>query len=256
VVTRDDVLGKTVGELALDARCGVVVSRLTRADVALPAVPRLVLQFGDVVQAVGDEKSLARAEQLLGNSVKALSETRFVPLFLGIVLGIIVGTVPIAIPGLQQPLKLGLAGGSLVVALVLSRLGRIGRLVFYMPVNTNLAFRQFGIALFFAAAGLAAGPLFFASAFSATGALWLATGAAVAIVPLLLAGVFARVAFRMNFAVLGGLLAGSMTDPPALTFVTNLTRSDAPMLSYVGVYPLTMLLRILIAQTLTLTLVR
>jgi putative transport protein len=255
VVTRDDVLGKTVGELALDARCGVVVSRLTRADVALNAAPGLALQFGDVVQAVGDEESLGRAEQLLGNSVKALSETRFVPLFLGIVLGIIVGTVPIAVPGLQQPLKLGLAGGSLVVALVLSRLGRIGRLVFYMPVNANLAFRQFGIALFFAAAGLAAGPSFFASAFSATGLRWLAAGAAVAVVPLLVAGVFARLVFRLNFAVLGGLLAGSMTDPPALTFVTNLTESDAPMLSYVAVYPLTMLLRILTAQMLTLTLI-
>jgi putative transport protein len=256
VVTNKDVLGKTVGALALDARCGVVISRLTRADIALTAEPGLTLQFGDVVQAVGDDQSLARAETLLGNSVKALGETRFVPLFLGIVFGIIVGTMPIPVPGLQQPIKLGLAGGPLVVALLLGRIGRIGRLVFYMPVTTNLAFRQFGISLFFAAAGLAAGPTFFASVFSAAGLLWVAVGLGITTVPLLLAGIFARMALRMNFAVLGGLLAGSMTDPPALTFVTNLANSDAPMLSYVAVYPLTMLLRILAAQVLTLTLVR
>ena len=227
VVTNKDVLGKTIAELALDASYGVVVSRLTRADVALTAVPGLSLQFGDVVQTVGDEQSLARAEALLGNSVKALGETRFVPLFLGIVLGIIVGTMPIVVPGLPQPVQLGLAGGPLVVALVLGRIGRIGRLVFYMPVTTNLAFRQFGIALFFAAVGLAAGPTFFGAVFSPAGLLWLAAGLCVAVVPLMLAGILVRVVLRMNFAVLGGLIAGSMTDPPALTFVNNLARSDA-----------------------------
>lgn len=256
VVTHKDVLGKTIRDLALDARCGVVVSRLTRADVALTAVPGLELQFGDVVQTVGDEQSLARAEALLGNSVKALGETRFVPLFLGIVLGIIVGTMPIVIPGLPQTVQLGLAGGPLVVALVLGRIGRIGRLVFYMPVTTNLAFRQFGIALFFAAVGLAAGPTFFGAVFSPAGLLWLGAGLCVAVVPLMLAGIFARVVLHMNFAVLGGLIAGSMTDPPALTFVNNLARSDAAMLSYVTVYPLTTLLRILAAQVLALTLVQ
>jgi len=255
VVTNKDVLGKTIRELALDASYGVVVSRLTRADVALTAAPGLTLQFGDVVQTVGDEQALARAEALLGNSVKALGETRFVPLFLGIVLGIIVGTMPIVVPGLPQPVQLGLAGGPLVVALVLGRIGRIGRLVFYMPVTTNLAFRQFGIALFFAAVGLAAGPTFFGAVFSPAGLLWLGAGLCVAVVPLMLAGIFARVALKMNFAVLGGLIAGSMTDPPALTFVTNLARSDAPMLSYVTVYPLTTLLRILVAQVLALTLI-
>jgi putative transport protein len=256
VVTHKDVLGKTIGELALDVSYGVVVSRLTRADVALTAAPGLALQFGDVVQTVGDEQSLARAEALLGNSVKALGETRFVPLFLGIVLGIIVGTMPIVVPGLPRPLQLGLAGGPLLVALLLGRIGRIGRLVFYMPVTTNLAFRQFGIALFFAAVGLSAGPTFFGAVFSSAGLLWLGTGLCVAVVPLMLAGIFARVALHMNFAVLGGLLAGSMTDPPALAFVTNLARSDAPTLSYVTVFPLTMLLRIFAAQVLALALVR
>jgi putative transport protein len=254
VVTREEVLGSTLGELSLDAR-GVVISRLTRADVAIPAAPTISLQFGDVLRAVGDKQSLDRVETLLGNSIKALSDTRFVPLFLGIGLGIIVGTVPIVFPGLPQPVKLGLAGGPLVVALVLGRIGHLGRLVFYMPVNTNLAFRQFGIALFFAAVGLAAGPTFFGAVFSASGLAWLGAGLCVAVAPLMITGIFARLALQMNYAVLGGVIAGSMTDPPALTFVNNLTRSEVSMLSYVTVYPLTTLLRILAAQLLALSLI-
>jgi putative transport protein len=256
VVTRKEVLGKTVAELALDARCGAVVSRVTRADIELTAVPGLQLQFGDMLQLVGDEESLQRAAQLLGNSVKELNETHFIPLFIGIFLGIVVGTVPIAFPGLPQPVRLGLAGGPLIVALVLGRVGRIGRLVCHMPVNANLAFREFGIALFFAAVGLAAGPKFFASVFSANGLLWLGAGLCVTILPLLLAGLIARGVMKMNFTALSGLLAGSVTDPPALAFATNLARSDAPTVAYATVYPLTMLLRILCAQVLALILIR
>ena len=255
VVTRKDMLGKTVGELALDARCGAVVSSVTRADIELSAVPGLRLQFGDMVQAVGDAKSLECAGKLLGNSVKELSETHFIPLFAGIALGIALGTMPISVPWVPQPVRLGLAGGPLVVALVLGHFGRIGRLVFHMPVNANLAFREFGIALFFAAVGLAAGPTFFGSVFSTTGPLWLGAGLCITVLPLALAGLFALALLRMNFTVLGGLLAGSMTDPPALAFVSNLTKSDAPTLAYVTVYPLTTLLRILTAQVLALVLI-
>ena len=169
VVTNKDVLGKTVGELALDARCGAVVSRVTRADIELTAVPGLRLQFGDMVRVAGDDEALARTERLLGNSVKELNETHFIAFFLGILGGIVVGTAPIALPGLAHPVRLGLAGGPLLVALVLGRFGRIGRLVCHMPVNANLAFREFGIALFFAAVGLGAGRTFFASVFSTSG---------------------------------------------------------------------------------------
>jgi putative transport protein len=256
VVTHKDVLGRTIAELALDDRYGVVVSRVTRADIELTAVPGLRLQFGDMVQVVGDEESLGRAEKLLGNSVKELNETHFIPLFIGIVLGILAGTMPISFPGLPQPVRLGLAGGPLVVALILGRIGRIGRLVCHMPVNANLAFREFGIALFFAAVGLAAGPKFFASAFSSTGLVWLGAGLAVTILPLLLAGFVGRAVLKMNFTVLSGLLAGSVTDPPALAFANNLARSDAPTVAYATVYPLTTLLRILSAQILALTLIR
>jgi len=256
VVTHKDVPGKTVGELALDARCGAVVSRVTRADIELTAVPGLRLQFGDMVQVVGDEESLKRAEKVLGNSVKELNETHFIPLFIGILLGIVAGTMPIAFPGLPQPVRLGLAGGPLIVALVLGRFGRIGRLVCHMPVNANLAFREFGIALFFAAVGLAAGPKFFASVFSSSGLVWLGAGLCVTILPLLLAGLFARAALKMNFTVLSGLLAGSVTDPPALAFANNLAKSDAPTVAYATVYPLTTLMRIMTAQVLALTLIR
>lgn len=256
VVTHRNALGKTIGELALDERCGAVVSRVTRADIELTAVPGLRLQFGDMVQVVGEEESLANAEKLLGNSVKELNETHFIPLFIGILLGIIAGTMPITFPGLPQPVRLGLAGGPLMVALVLGRFGRIGKLVCHMPVNANLAFREFGIALFFAAVGLAAGPKFFSSVFSATGLTWLVAGLSVTILPLLATGVFARAVLKMNFTVLSGLLAGSVTDPPALAFANDLAKSDAPTVAYATVYPLTTLLRILTAQILALTLIR
>jgi putative transport protein len=256
VVTHKAVLGKTVGELALDERCGAVVSRVTRADIELTAVPGLRLQFGDMVQTVGDEESLKTAEKLLGNSVKELNETHFIPLFIGILLGIIAGTMPIAFPGLPQPVRLGLAGGPLIVALLLGRFGRIGRLVCHMPVNANLAFREFGIALFFAAVGLAAGPKFFASVFSSNGLVWLGAGLCVTILPLLAGGVLGRAVLKMNFTVLSGLLSGSVTDPPALAFANNLAKSDAPTVAYATVYPLTTLLRILCAQILALTLIR
>ncbi len=254
VVTHKDVIGKTLGELALDTRHGAVVSRVTRADIELAATDDLRLQFGDMVQVIGDGASLEKTAKLLGNSVKELNETHFIPLFIGILLGVVVGTMPIAFPGLPQPVRLGLAGGPLMVALVLGRFGRIGKLPCHMPVSANLAFREFGIALFFAAVGLAAGPKFFASVFSSDGLLWLGAGLCVTVLPLMLMGVFARGVLRTNYTVLSGLLAGSLTDPPALAFATSITRSDAPTLAYATVYPMTTLLRILCAQVLALVL--
>jgi putative transport protein len=254
VVTNKRVLGKTVRELGLDHLFGVVVTRITRADLEMSAVPNLRLRFGDVLQVVGDQASIQKAAVFLGNSLKDLNETQFIPLFIGIALGIVLGTLPIAVPGLPQPLRLGLAGGALIVALALGRLGRIGRLVLNMPANVNLAFREFGIALFFAAVGLGAGAKFFSTVFSPVGALWLFAGLLVTVPPLLVVGVFARAVLKMNFMALSGLLAGSMTDPPALAFASNISGSDAPTVSYATVYPLTMVLRILSAQVLVLLL--
>ena len=256
VITDRDVLGKTVGELNLDDRFGVAVTRVTRADLEMSAVPGLRLQFGDQAQIVGMPDDLDKAAAAVGNSLKELNETHFIPFFVGITLGVALGTLPIALPGMPHPIKLGLAGGPLIVALILGRVGRIRRQVWHMPVNTNLAFREFGIALFFAAVGLGAGAKFFATVFSATGLQWLLAGACVTVLPLMLIGIFARAVLKMNFVDLSGLLAGSMTDPPALAFASNIAGSDAPTVAYATVYPLTTLLRILSAQVLAIVLFR
>jgi putative transport protein len=256
VVTDRTVLGKTVAELNLDERFGVVVTRVTRADIEMSAVPGLRLQFGDQLQLVGTDVELEKAAALVGNSLKELTVTHFIPFFTGIALGVTVGTVPIAFPGIPHPIKLGLAGGPLIVALILGRVGRIRRQIWHMPVNTNLAFREFGIALFFAAVGLSAGAQFFATVFSVTGLQWMLAGICVTVLPLIVVGTFARLVWKMNFVDLSGLLAGSMTDPPALAFASNIMKSDAPTVAYATVFPLTTLLRILGAQILAIILFR
>jgi putative transport protein len=256
VVTDRAALGKSIKELNLDDRFDVVMTRIERAGVEMTARPGLRLQFGDVVLVVGHDKSLDHASAALGNSLKELNETHFIPLYLGIVLGVAVGTFPIALPWMPLPLRLGLAGGPLIVALVLGRLGRIGPLVCYMPANANLAFREFGVALFFAAVGLDAGAKFFSTVFSAAGVKWLVAGASVAIIPILVIGIAARMVWHMNFIDLSGLLAGSSTNPTALSFAIGVSGSDAPTVAYATVYPLAMLLRVLSAQVLALSLVR
>jgi len=250
VVTKKSVLGKTVRQLGLDHLYRVIVTRITRADLEMTAVPDLRLQFGDVLQAVGEPDDIDDAAKAVGNSVKALNETQFIPLFIGIALGILVGVVPLSFPGLPVALRLGLAGGPLLVAIALSWLGHFGRLVWHMPVNANLAFREMGIILFLACVGLKAGEKFFETVFTSTGVLWLGAAAGIALLPLLAIGIFARRALKMNFVTLTGLIAGSTTDPPALAFAGALVKSDAPSLAYATVYPLTMLLRILTAQIL------
>ena len=164
----------------------------------------------------------------------------------------LLGMLPINVPGLSSPLKLGLAGGPLVAAILLSRLGKVGPLVWHMPANTNLAFRELGISLFLACVGLSAGPKFFATVMSHDGLIWAASAVIVVMVPLMIAGIIGRVWLKMNFLELCGLLTGSMTDPPALAFANSLAKSDAPSVAYATVYPLTMLCRILIAQVMVL----
>lgn len=254
VATDRAVLGKTIGELGLDQRHHVAVTRVTRADLEMTAVPGLRLQFGDKLQIVGHPEDLDEATKVLGNSLRELNETHFIPVFIGLLLGIAIGSMPILLPGLPQPVRLGLAGGPLIVALILGRIGRIGRQVWHMPENTNLAFREFGIALFFAAVGLGAGEKFFVTVFSDTGLQWLLGGIVVTVIPLLLVGIFARLVWKVNYLDLSGLIAGSMTDPPALAFATNIARSNAPSVAYATVYPLTTLLRILSAQVLVILL--
>jgi len=252
VVTHQQVLGRTVGELGLEHLHGVVVTRITRADLEMSAVPDLRLQFGDLLQIVGEAGGLDQATRLLGNSARDLQATHFIPLFTGIVLGVLLGTLPFAIPGIPQPVRLGLAGGPLIIAILLSRLGHLGSLVWHMPVNTNLAFRELGITLFLAAVGLKAGEKFFETVFTQTGLIWLAAAAIITTVPLVTIGFIGRKWLNLNYLTLSGLMAGSMTDPPALAFAANIGKSEAPSVSYATVYPLTMLLRILCGQGLAL----
>jgi putative transport protein len=252
VVTRKGVLGKSIGELGLDSLYGVTITRVVRADVEMSATPELKLQFGDFLHVVGDEEHISKASDAIGNSLRALNQTNFIPIFLGILLGVAAGLIPIALPWLPVPVRLGLAGGPLVLAILLARLGKIGPLVWYMPATANTALREMGIILFLASVGIKAGEKFLPTLLSSDGLVWLGGAIAIMILPLLVVGLFARLALKLNFVSLCGLLAGSMTDPPALAFANTIVKSETPSVAYAAVYPLTMLLRIMAAQLIVL----
>lgn len=248
IVTNNRMLSKTVHELALDHLHNVTVTRVSRGDLIFTAMPDLRLQFGDILQIVGDEESLNSATKALGNEVRMLGETKFAAIFAGILLGVLLGLYPFRIEGLPAPVRLGLAGGPLVMAILLSHLGRLGPMVMHMPMNANRALRELGIILFLANVGLLSGENFAATVFSTQGLQWVLLGIVVTMLPLLIVGYAARRFHHLNFMTLSGLLSGGMTDPPALAFATSMARSDAPAVSYAAVYPLTMLLRIVAAQ--------
>jgi putative transport protein len=252
VVTRGEVLGKSVREIGFDKIYGVTVTRVERAGVEMPASSSVQLQFGDELQIVGGESDIARAAEELGNSVKALNRTNYMSAFIGVALGVVIGVVPIQFPGIPVPVQLGMAGGPLLAAILLSRLGRIGPVVWYMPDTANVALRELGIVLFLACVGLKAGQHFIEVVVSGHGLLWMGWAAVITLVPLLIVGAFGRLVLKLNFMNLCGLLAGSMTDPPALAFANTTAGSDAPSLAYAAVYPLTMLLRIVAAQVMVL----
>lgn len=252
VVTKKNVLGRTVHELGLRERYEVQVTRVTRAGVELPVSAALRLQFGDRVLVVGESDDIEKAAALLGNSARALAHPDLVPIFAGVVLGIVVGSIPIAIPGVPAPVKLGLAGGPLLTAIVLSQIQRVGPLVFYLPDSAGFILREFGIVLFLACVGLSAGDRFVETLMSAQGLAYLLLGACVTLLPLMIVGVIARLVFKTNYLTLCGLLSGSMTDPPALAFATGVTASDSPTVSYAAVYPLTMILRVISVQAIVL----
>lgn len=255
IVTRREVLGLSLAELNLPQRRNITVTRLLRAEVELPAMATLRLQFGDVLLLVGSAPDLDWAAQELGNSAKAINETQFLAVFAGLACGIAIGLVPLSLPGLPQPVRLGLAGGPLLIAILGSRAGHWGPLVWHMPPTANLAFRELGITLFLVCIGLEAGTRFFALAFSLTGLTWIAAAVVVTMVPLLVVGSLARWRWKLDYATLSGVLAGSLTDPPALAFATGLCKSEAPSIGYATVYPAAMLLRVTAAQVLTLLLV-
>jgi putative transport protein len=254
LVTRREAVGKSIANLGLETIYGVTITRVLRANVEVAAAPELKLQFGDSLHIVGDEQNITKAADVLGDSLIALNKTDFIPFFLGILFGVLAGLAPIHFPGLPVPVRLGLAGGPLLVAILLARLGKAGPLVWYMPSTANTAMREMGIILFLACVGLKAGEHFVPTLLGRDGLVWCAGALAITLVPLLAMGIFARLVLKMNFIVICGLFAGSMTDPPALTFANAITKSDSPSVAYATVYPLTMLLRIIVAQTLVLLL--
>lgn len=250
VLTHKRLLGKTVQELGLDHLYGVAVTRVSRGDLIFTAQPDLRLQFGDMLQLVGDEEALNAATEALGNAVQMLHETSFAAIFAGVFLGVLLGLYPFYIEGLPVPVRLGLAGGPLVVAILLSHLGRLGPMVLHMPINANRALRELGIILFLSNVGLLSGEKFLETVVSSQGLLWLLLGGLVTVVPLLTVGVLARRLHGLNFMTICGLVSGGMTDPPALAFANSMARCDSPAVAYAAVYPLTMILRIVAAQVL------
>jgi putative transport protein len=247
-VTRKNVIGKTLGELDFTHRYGANVTRLTRAGIEVAAQPDMRLQWGDAVLIVGDKSTLKTAIGELGNAVHHLQHPTFVPVFIGLALGVVLGSWPMSVPGVPVPIKLGLAGGPLIVAILLSSIGRIGPLMWYLPPSSNLALREFGIVLFLACVGLKSGGSFVATLTTGGGFSWMAWATLITLIPLIIVALIGVLAFRLRYATLCGLLAGSTTDPPALAFAQGSTKSDAPTLSYATVYPMVMIARIIAAQ--------
>jgi putative transport protein len=251
VVTNEKVLGKKIRDLNLKQKYDVVISRLNRSGVELVASSNASLQFGDILNLVGRPESIDQVADIVGNAQQKLQQVQMLPVFIGIGLGVLLGSIPLFIPGFPAALKLGLAGGPLVVALILGRIGSIGKLYWFMPPSANLALRELGIVLFLSVVGLKSGGNFIDTLVNGDGVSWIGYGILITAIPLLTAGILARTMAKMNYLTICGMLAGSMTDPPALAFANGLhPTSGAAALSYATVYPLAMFLRIMSPQLL------
>ncbi|EOY3538508.1 putative transporter [Escherichia coli] len=251
VVTNENVLGKRIRDLHFKERYDVVISRLNRAGVELVASGDISLQFGDILNLVGRPSAIDAVVNVLGNAQQKLQQVQMLPVFIGIGLGVLLGSIPVFVPGFPAALKLGLAGGPLIMALILGRIGSIGKLYWFMPPSANLALRELGIVLFLSVVGLKSGGDFVNTLVNGEGLSWIGYGALITAVPLITVGILARMLAKMNYLTMCGMLAGSMTDPPALAFANNLhPTSGAAALSYATVYPLVMFLRIITPQLL------
>lgn len=251
VVTNEKVLGKKIRDLQVKERYDVVISRLNRAGVELVASQDASLQFGDILNLVGRPSSIDAVADMVGNAQQKLQQVQMLPVFIGVGLGVMLGSIPLYVPGFPVALKLGLAGGPLIMALILGRIGSIGKLYWFMPPSANLALRELGIVLFLAVVGLKSGGDFVDTLVNGEGMSWVGYGIFITAIPLITVGLLARIFAKMNYLTLCGMLAGSMTDPPALVFANNLhATSGAAALSYATVYPLVMFLRIITPQLL------
>ena len=252
VVTRQAINGLTISDLHLSHSDGVNITRVYRAGMQLFPYRNLHIQMGDELYCVGPENSVKRLAERLGNQVKRLEHPNLVTIFLGIAIGILFGSLPLAIPGMPVPLKLGLAGGPLIVAILLGRYGSLFRLITYTTSSANLMMREIGIALFLASVGLAAGENFVAALLVGNGWLYVGLGLFVTIIPLLIVGIIARKFFHINYHSIVGLLAGATTDPPMLAYAATLSEKNSSAVAYSTVYPLAMFLRILTGQVILL----
>ena len=252
LVTKSEINGKKLGSMHFRSMYGVNVTRINRSGMDLFADPNLVLQVGDRVMVVGQQDAVERVAGVLGNQLKRLDTPNIVTIFVGIFLGILLGSLPIAFPGMPTPVKLGLAGGPLVVAILIGRFGYKLHLVTYTTMSANLMLREIGIVLFLASVGIEAGANFVHTVVEGDGLLYVGYGFLITVIPLLIIGAIARLYYKVNYFTLMGLIAGSTTDPPALAYSNATAGNDAPSVGYATVYPLTMFLRVLTAQLLIL----
>lgn len=252
VITKDKLNGKTLGQLHLGSIYDVTITRVVRSATELFASASLVLQVGDRLTVVGRKDNVAAVAQRVGNELKRLDAPNLATLFIGILVGVLFGSIPIAIPGIPTPMKLGLAGGPLVVAILISRFGYKMGLVTFTRASANMMLREVGIALFLASVGIKSGASFVETVTSGDGLIYMLAGLLITVIPVFVVSLVARKKYNMNYYSILGLVAGSMTDPPALAFANSQTEHDAPAVAYSTVYPLTMFLRILTAQLMVL----
>lgn len=252
LVTQPNINGKTLGELHFSSMYGVNVTRVNCSGMDLFAARQLRLQVGDRVMVVGPQDAIERVANLLGNQLRRLDHPNIVTIFVGILCGILFGSLPIAIPGMPTPVKLGLAGGPLIISILIGRFGHKVKLVTYTTMSANLMLREVGLVLFLASVGIKAGENFVQMVVEGDGVLYVGIGFLITFIPLLITGIVARWHHRVNYFTLMGLIAGSNTDPPALAYANQIAGNDAPAVGYSTVYPLTMFLRILTAQLLVL----
>ena len=252
VVTKEKLNGKTLGEMHLGSIYDVTITRVVRSGTELFASASLILQVGDRLTVVGKESSVAAVAQRVGNEMKRLDTPNIATLFIGILVGVLFGSIPFAIPGIPTPMKLGLAGGPLIVAILISRFGYKLGLVTYTKASANMMLREVGIALFLASVGIKSGASFFETVTSGDGLIYMLGGLLITVIPVFIVALIARKRYNMNYYSIIGLVAGASTNPPALAFANSQTEHDAPAVAYSTVYPLTMFLRILTAQLMVL----
>ena len=253
LVTKSEINGKKLGDMHFRSTYGVTVTRVNRSGMDLFAAPNLTLQVGDRVMVVGQQDAVNGVALVLGNQLKRLDTPNIVTIFVGLFLGILVGSLPISFPGMPTPVKLGLAGGPLVVAILIGRFGYKLKLVTYTTMSANLMLREIGLVLFLASVGIDAGGQFVQTVLQGDGLLYVLWGFLITVIPLLVVGIFARGFFKVNYFILMGLIGGATTDPPALAYSNQVAGNTAPSVGYSTVYPLTMFLRILAGQMILLT---